>query len=399
MARLLSHHAVQPAGSPTAACRRQLHFSCYDVDQIAHAYGIDTLHRAGLTGRGRTIVIVDAYGSPTVRRDLAVFSRQHGLPRPDLTISYPDGRPPAFRQTADRETWALESELDTQLVHAYAPAAKIVLALAPSDHNGPFLDTLRKVIRRGQGDVLSQSFGNAEPDAPAETFVRFDSVYAQAATTSQTTFVASTGDEGVSGYQNNGQYFKRRVIEYPSSSPHVTAVGGTQLHLDAAGERNRPDNVWNDQALFGGPAAGTGGVSEVFRRPAYQNSVHSTVGRFRGVPDVSLSAAVDGGVLIRLSYPGLEAGYYIIGGTSEAAPTLAAIVALADQRAGHRLGEIQDALYAHRSMLTDITRGNNTVSFGHATVRGYDATAGYDLASGLGTAQAPKLVRSLTAHG
>jgi subtilase family serine protease len=124
------------------------------------------------------------------------------------------------------------------------------------------------------------------------------------------------------------------------------------------------------------------------------------VGLQRGTPDISLSAAVDGGALVYLSF--LPPGFYIIGGTSEASPQFAGIVAIADQAAGHDLGLLNPKLYAIGSGgagIPDITIGNNTVTFtqnGHTyTVRGYDAVGGYDMASGLGTVDAAKLVAAL----
>jgi subtilase family serine protease len=112
----------------------------------------------------------------------------------------------------------------------------------------------------------------------------------------------------------------------------VTSVGGTQLHLDATGNRTAPDNVWNDTALFGGPAAGGGGTSADFRRPSYQSDVADQVGHARGTPDISLSAAVDGAALVYLSFPGVCTGYHLVGGTSEASPLMSGIVAVADRR-------------------------------------------------------------------
>jgi subtilase family serine protease len=144
-----------------------------------------------------------------------------------------------------------------------------------------------------------------------------------------------------------------------------------------------------------GYGAGGGGKSEVFDRPWYQTRVASVVGGDRGTPDISMTAAVDGGALVYLSFPGLDAGFYIVGGTSEATPIFAGIVAAADQVAHHDVGFINPALYAlHGSRhagIVDVTSGNNSF----AGVTGYRAKAGYDLASGWGTIDAPDFVRAL----
>jgi subtilase family serine protease len=186
----------------------------------------------------------------------------------------------------------------------------------------------------------------------------------------------------------------------------VTSLGGTQLHLDARGHRTAPDNVWNDQALFGTAAAGGGGLSHVFARPSYQQSVARVVDHRRGTPDISMSAAVDGGVLVYIGFTGgdgITPGYWIFGGTSEASPEFAGVVAIATQRAHHRLGLLNPRLYAlgaeHAPGIVDVTRGNNTVTFHQDgkkyTVPGFSARPGYDLASGLGTVDAAALTREL----
>jgi len=129
------------------------------------------------------------------------------------------------------------------------------------------------------------------------------------------------------------------------------------------------------------------------------------VGDARGYPDVSLSAAVDGSSLVYLSF--LQPGFYLIGGTSEATPLFAGIVTIADQLAGHPLGQLNPALYtlaeAGAPGIPDITIGNNTASFIQSgkdyTVKGWVAAPGYDLASGLGTVDAQFLVLELAGNG
>jgi len=163
---------------------------------------------------------------------------------------------------------------------------------------------------------------------------------------------------------------------------------------------NDTRNTWANEFADGNtspnPLAGGGGLSVLFGRPSYQNGVRNVVGRHRGVPDVSLSAACNGSVDTYQSFGGASPGWYPSCGTSEATPLFAGIVALADQVAGHSLGLINPALYrllAERAPgIVDVTSGNNTVSFsqgGHLhTVHGFRARPGYDLASGVGTIDA-----------
>ena len=184
------------------------------------------------------------------------------------------------------------------------------------------------------------------------------------------------------------------------------------MHLDAAGNRTSSDTAWSDshdaavQKKFGAlPWAGTGGLSTIFARPSYQNSVAATVGNHRGVPDVSFSASLSGAVLIYGSFTG-KGTWGPGGGTRAACPEFAGIVAIADQYAGRKLGLINPALYRLEAEkapgIVDVTQGNNTVSFPQGgktiTVNGYQAKPGYDLATGVGTISAARFVPELAAQ-
>ena len=204
------------------------------------------------------------------------------------------------------------------------------------------------------------------------------------------------------------------MTSWPASDPLVTAVGGTRLDLDASGNRNAADMVWNDtysqtaNQLVNGdngpnPLAGGGGRSVVFGRPSYQAGVGGVAGARRGVPDISMSAACTGAVNVYQSFGGEPPGWYALCGTSESAPLFAGIVALADQVAGHPLGLINPALYAlasqHAQGIVSVRSGTNTVSFRQGgrsyTVHGFGAGSGYNLAAGLGTVNAQYFVPEL----
>ncbi len=145
----------------------------------------------------------------------------------------------------------------------------------------------------------------------------------------------------------------------------------------------------------------------MFARPDYQDGVATVVGGSRGYPDVSLSAAVDGAALVYLDSNAAQgpAGFYLFGGTSEASPLLAGVIAIADQLAGHGLGLINPTLYSmaasNAAGFVDVTAGTNTVTVrqngARHTVKGWDAVHGYDLASGLGTIDGAAFVRELVA--
>ena len=399
----------------TADCIATAGVPCYAPFQLQRAYHLKRLYKQGLTGRGRTIVIVDAFGSPTVKADLQKFDADFGLPDPPrFDIIQPAGPVPPFDPTdPDMAGWAEETSLDVQWAHSIAPGANLLLVETPvSETEGVqgFPEIVKAenfVINHHLGDVISQSFGATEntfPSVPA--LLRLRSAVRNAFA-HHVTMLGASGDEGATGFKLNlTDLYTHRVNSWPSSDPLVTSVGGTQLHLDAQGNRTAPDNVWNDQALFDAPAASGGGRSHIFARPPYQNGVRQVVHGLRGTPDISMSAAVDGGVLVYIGFTGgdgITPGYYIFGGTSEATPEFAGVVAIADQLAHHRLGLLNPALYRlarnHAPGIVDITAGDNTVSFTQAgetfTVPGFPAVPSYDMSGGLGTVDAARLVHEL----
>jgi subtilase family serine protease len=415
VAPLLRMSAHRYASVPTTAeCVAQSGSACYSPQQLEAAYEMGPLYAAGLTGRGRTIVLVDSFGSPTIAADLATFDKGFGLPAPPrLTIIHPAGaNPPWNPDDASMVGWAQETSLDVEYSHAMAPGASILIVETPvAETEGlagipRIVEAENYVIDHHLGDVISQSFGATEETFPSKSALMAQRRAFINADSHHVTVLASAGDTGATDYSNDAAtlLYTRRVDSWPSSDPLVTSVGGTQLHLNAAGARLRPDNVWNDTALLGTPDAGGGGLSSDFARPAYQNRLQAVVGSHRGTPDVSLSAAVDGGAIVYLGgFSSQAPGYYTIGGTSEAAPLFAGVVAVADQAAGHDLGLLNPELYALAKARApgrvDITAGNNTVTFdqmGRAyTVLGYAAVKSYDLASGLGTINGDDLVHEL----
>jgi subtilase family serine protease len=406
----------------TSLCEQRYHIACYLPAQIRQAYNLPRLQRQGITGRGQTIVIVDSFGSPTVARDLARFDRAAHLPAPpSLRVIQPAGRVPAYQATANREGWAGETDLDVEYAHAIAPGASILLVETPTSENEgttgfPQIVAAEKyVINHHLGDVISQSFSATEQTFPSRRSVlSLRGAYIDAARHGVTVLAAS-GDSGAADATfNEVTYYLHRVTSWPDSDPLVTGVGGVQLHLNAAGDNVKRPTVWNDTynvatdefvvgAAGPSPLATGGGRSIFFARPGYQNGVRDVVGDHRGVPDISMSAACNGAADMYQSFAGQPAGWYPTCGTSEATPEFAGIVALADQVAGHPLGLINPYLYQlsarHAPGIVDVVTGDSTVSFRQGgrlhTVRGYRARPGYDLASGVGTVNAPEFVREL----
>jgi subtilase family serine protease len=383
----------------TAYCQQNIGISCYSPIQYRRAYDLTTLYDHGITGKGRTIAIVDSFGSPTIANDLHVFDQNYGLPDPpSLQIIQPAGAVPPFDNTDSTQLgWATETTLDVEYAHAIAPGANILLVETPvAETEGvtgfpEIVAAENYVINHGLADVITQSFGATENTFPSkQSLLDLRSAYVNAARHG-VTVLASSGDTGVTNYNLDGSaLYPYPVNSWPSSDPLVTSIGGTQLHLDATGNRIAPDQVWND-----GYGAAGGGLSQVFARPDFQNSVRSVVGGSRGTPDISMSAAVDGAAIFYYTFqPGRE-GWHLVGGTSEASPLFSGIIALTAQLAHHRLGNINSALYllnrVHASGIVDVTIGD--ISFGGVT--GPAAVPGYDLASGVGTLDAARFVPQL----
>ncbi|MFE2721023.1 S8 family serine peptidase [Kitasatospora sp. NPDC059327] len=389
---------------PTSQCVSEIGIHCYSPLQYRTAYNLDPLYREGITGKGRTIVIVDSFGSPTIQHDLEVFDKQWGIPDTQVEV-VKWGNVPVFDPTnPDHTGWAGESTLDVEYAHAVAPDAHIILVeTGVAETEGTtglpeMMDAEKALVKSGRADVISQSFGATENTFPGFDKGDYSSLtglrYAfQEAAAHDVTVLAASGDTGATDYQANGEdLYPHKVNSWPSADPLVTSVGGTQLTLDDAGRRTTPDRVWHDSR-----GAGGGGTSAVFDRPWYQAGVAGVTGNHRGTPDLSMSAAVDGAAWTYESYDPTSVGWHLTGGTSEATPIFSGVVALADQLAGHRLGQLNWRLYGlallpqQWSGLVDVTAGDNSWD----TVTGYQAAKGYDLASGLGTIDGARFVHAL----
>ena len=405
-------HPTGVVATPSQAhCGEAFSFHCLTPQQVETAYDLGPLYARGVTGKGETIVIVDSFGSPTIKHDLAVFDQQFKLPAPpSFTIITPDGKIPSWNSSdSDMTGWGGETTLDVEYAHTIAPGANILLVETPvSETEGvtgfpQIVEAENYVLAHHLGDVISQSF-----EATEQTFdglaqinaYHLRSAYERAAGEKDgPTVLAAAGDTGAADVELNGStYYTHRVTSWPDSDPLVTGVGGTELVAGADGTyRSVAWNDTDDTHIGGGtnPSAGGGGLSVLFDRPPFQDGVENVVGGARGVPDVSMNAACSSPVFTYQSFPqaGTPAGWYPSCGTSEATPEFAGIVALADQVAGHALGVINPTLYklsAEKAPgIVPVTSGNNTVTFVQngktTTVNGFNARAGYSLVDGVGT--------------
>lgn len=405
--------------------------TCYDPYQMRHAYQTDTLINAGFTGRGHTIVIVDAFQSPNIVQQLNFFDAFYGLPGlnglgnpadPSLgtfTQVAPFGLTPFVVGDGNMAGWAEEISLDVEWAHAIAPGANIVLVLAKSNDDQDIQNALNYAVEHNLGDIISMSFGENESCVDPAILAAQHDTFA-AATLKGITLFASAGDDG-SAQLNCAGTDLVQAASSPASDPLVTGVGGTELNAARycvniptrsppvvcdASTHPAPGTwlseiVWNEDAL--GFGATGGGFSVLFDEPPYQKStIHG--GKQRGVPDVGYSAAVLHGVLTYLNIPGVTGpagGFFLFGGTSAGSPQWAAITAIANQKANQQLGFLNSAIYqigrvnnAYSVSFHDIISGNNAFE----GIAGFSAGPGWDPTTGLGSPISLSLVDYLNAY-
>lgn len=394
-----THPDYRMAGAPTSGstfnCQKPgASLPCYGPQQIRTAYNIQPLLNAGITGARRTIVIIDAFGNPYIRSDLAQFDSTFGLPDTTLNIIAPDGQTPFDSNNGDMVGWSGEISLDVEWAHAVAPGATIDLVLSKSDQDADILSATRYVIQHNLGDVISQSFGEGEACMDPALVKQQHELFALAAA-KHITVLASSGDNGAGQPDCNGDGGLFLSASTPASDPFVTAVGGTNLHADLTTGAYQSETAWND-----GYGESGGGFSVLYSRPGYQEHTPG-ITNARGVPDVAYNAGVSGGVLTHWGVGNTLYGidptapvFFIFGGTSAGSPQWAGITALADQVAHHRLGFLNPAIYSighsdgYALGFHDITVGNNVVS----GVGGYSTSAGWDPVTGWGTPKVDRLI-------
>lgn len=393
-----------PAAFPytPSQCVRKFGLACYSPQDIRTGYNVPS----ALTGAGQTIVIVDAYGSPTVQSDLNTFDSEFGLPSTTVNVIYPGGTPVYNpRQDHSETSWAEETSLDVQYSHAMAPGATIDLVVAANNAGNVLNNAESYAVNHHLGNVMSMSFGSPESAIAGGgnnlQLQQAEQIYQTAAANGMSVF-ASSADAGAT----NGT--STISASFPASSPYVTSVGGTDLFLSDRGAY-KSEYTWNDSdpstCPFGcsyGVFGATGGApSLTFSAPSYQQGV--TGQSMRATSDVSWNASVYTAVMVYLGFLGTgNNGFYFFGGTSEGSPSWAGVTALAAEAAGHPLGQLNTALYhiyakptTYGADFHDITIGNNSLD----GLGGFPAGTGYDLPTGLGTPDVTNLIATLSGSG
>ena len=372
-------------------------------------YTIGALWRQGIDGAGTTIAVMEGWHYLDIYRQVAGFDKVFGLPDPpQIQTIYPAGPLPAkcprgmlrLQSYGSCNAWKNELTLDVIAAHLIAPYAKIIISATPANTEitgDPAENVAMPEIMKGVAyvsshhlaNVMSISDGTGEttyPAGPAQ--VTSQNAAELTAAANGVPVLVSTGDCGV--VQNlaiaNAQCSNTSPTPDTAAwndSPWVTAVGGSVPNLDpTTGQRLGLDPLWH----VGGAIAEGAGYSSVFTRPSYQNGVASiTHSPMRSVPDITLNSQH---------------------GTSESAPLLAGVLALATQLNKGDVGPINPALYqvlgpqGTRAGLADVVKGNNSVTTPDGStvlVRGFTAAKGFDVASGWGTINAARFVPSLAA--
>ncbi|GAC1546691.1 MAG: S53 family peptidase [Vulcanimicrobiaceae bacterium] len=353
-------HFRYAAASAAAATAR------YTPLEIAAAYDFPS----GLDGTGQTIALIELGGGYTAS-DLAAYFTDLRLPLPTVVSVGVDGG--ANSPTGDPRSADSEVLLDIEVAGAVAPGARIVVYFAPNTDRG-FLDAITTAIHDAvnKPSIVSISWGSPELRWTAQALANFDAAFAAAAMLGVTVLCAA-GDNGSDDGVGDGA----NHVDFPSSSPHVVACGGTRLLLSGAAIVD--ETVWND-GLAGGATGG--GVSSTFARPAWQSAAGVPAGG-RGVPDVAGDADPQTGYIVRVD--GVTS---VIGGTSAVAPLYAALLARINQRAGTPAGFVNALLYANPAAFHDILIGNNGA---------FSAAPGWDACTGLGSPDGARIAVALGA--
>ncbi|GAA2520271.1 S53 family peptidase [Streptomyces longisporus] len=367
----------------------------YTGKQLRAAYGAGSY-----TGKGVKVAITDAYASPSIAFDAQTYAGKHGDAK-WTTGQLHQSLPKSYTNVKDCKAagWYGEETLDVEAVHAVAPAADVTYVGAASCMDNDLLDALSKVVDNHLADIVSNSWGDIEANQTPDLAAAYDQVF-QFGAVEGIGFYFSSGDNG-DEVANTGT----KQVDTPANSAWVTAVGGTSLAVGKSNNYQWETGWGTEKALLSAdgkswtnfPGAFTsgagGGTSKTVAEPYYQKGVvpnalataNSADGN-RVVPDIAAIADPNTGFLVGQTQTlpdGKTQAYdeYRIGGTSLAAPVIAAVQALAQEAHGKALGFANPEIYARygKGVFHDVT--DNPTGSGLAEARvdfanGYDATGG-----------------------
>ena len=352
------------------------------VEQPAAALGTNCCHlspndlttfyndTAGYDGTGQTIVIAGAYAWSDT--DNTTFSSTWGLP------ALPAGSGQVCTGSKNAagckfsSSNSIEVALDVEYTHGTAPRARILNYMAGSTALSSFTAMYNRIVTNNPGHVVTTSWGSCEAGVSSGTQKTNDNIFANANAIGQSWFAAS----GDNGSRDCGSTL---TVDHPANSPHVMGVGGT--HPTCSGGMASGNPACTGYGSESGWSGSGGGVSQVFARPLFQMSCGIAAGSQRLVPDVALEADTSPGNYV------VEGGrWYIVGGTSGAAPQWAGLFSQLNQKkATNGLGNPGTRLYqlCGTTGYHDVTSGSNG---------DYSAAPGFDMVTGLGTPNAQSLM-------
>jgi subtilase family serine protease len=347
----------------------------YTPQQLRSAYGLTA---RSPDGKGITIAVVDAYASPTIAADVRTYVRAEKFPGLSSGLRQQPAAKFDDQSECDQPSWSEEEALDIEAAHTMAPAAKIEYAGAADCTFGPLMDALTSIVDTQSADIITNSWTGPEDSLDPATRTAFDQIFEQGATEG-IGFDFASGDCGYNDPRTGcgaSELSSEPRANYPSSSPWVTAVGGTSLAIGPRGgyqwetgwgdmvvpqhgaswKRTPPGRYPADFAYGAG-----GGTSVYYRQPSWQAGIvparvasrsprgQAGPARMREVPDVALDADPATGFQYGLTVrrKGGKTGFLLsrIGGTSLSSPLFAGLEADAAQQAGGKLGFVNPALY------------------------------------------------------
>ena len=384
-------------------------------DDLATIYNIKPLYDAGIDGSGQSIVIA---GQTQINlTDIQQFRSRFNLPASDPQVMLVPNR----RDPGTRSGDLAEAHLDLEWSGAVAPNASLIYV-----YSDDVMDAVQYAIDQNLAPVLSLSYGLCETLTSSSDALTLQSWARQGNVQGMTWFTASGDSGGADCVSRTSTTGGGEAVDVPAAIPEVTAVGGTEFNEGDGQYWNATNNVnggtalgyipemaWNDSSP-GDPAAGGGGASVMFLKPAWQTGAGVPNNNARNVPDVSLSASAShDGFLVHTG-----GSLQVFGGTSVSAPAFTGIAALLNQylvskgvQSNPGLGNMNPKLYslAQRtpSAFHDITEGNNIVSITCSALArnctsgsyGFNAGPGYDQATGLGSVDAYSLVLAWNSPG
>ncbi|MEU1038936.1 S53 family peptidase [Streptomyces sp. NPDC005907] len=392
-----SYHGSNIASTLPSAYGKKIPYAVkgYTGKQLRAAYGAGPR-----TGKGVRVAITDAYASPTIAFDAATYAKKHG----DAKYRGSQLRqvlPGTYTKTEEcgASGWYGEETLDVEAVHAVAPGADITYVGAASCYDDDLLDSLNRIVDGHLADLVSNSWGDIEANETPDIAAAYDQVF-QFGAVEGIGFYFSSGDNG-DEVANTGT----KQVDTPANSGWVTAVGGTSLavgkhdtYLFETGWGTEKANLSADgRSWTGFPGTFTsgagGGTSRTVSQPFYQKSVVPSAlaeangtTAMRTVPDIAAIADPNTGFRVgqTQTFPDGSQQYdeYRIGGTSLAAPVIAAVQALAQEaRGGKPIGFANPSIYAKYGSkvyhdVTDRPTGSRLAVARVDFANGYDASEG-----------------------